>query len=42
MLTGPTVAPSGDLSDSAGPTSGTISVALEEMPGSAAGALVLR
>ena len=37
MLTGPTVAPIGDLSDSAGPTSGTISVALEEMPGIADG-----
>lgn len=32
MITGPTVAPIGDLSDSAGPTAGTISVALEEMP----------
>ncbi len=37
MLTGPTVAPIGDLSDSAGPTAGTISVALEEMPGIADG-----
>lgn len=37
MLTGPTVAPIGDLSDSAGPTAGTISVALEEMPAIADG-----
>ena len=37
MLTGPTVAPIGELSDSAGPTAGTISVALEEMPGIADG-----
>ena len=37
MLTGPTVAPIGDLADSAGPTAGTISVALEEMPGIADG-----
>ena len=37
MLTGPTVAPIGDLTDSAGPTAGTISVALEEMPGIADG-----
>ena len=37
MITGPTVAPIGDLSDSAGPTAGTISVALEEMPGIADG-----
>ena len=31
MITGPTVAPIGDLADSAGPTAGTISVELEEM-----------
>lgn len=37
MITGPTVAPIGDLADSAGPTAGTISVALEEMPGIADG-----
>ena len=37
MITGPTVAPIGDLSNSAGPTSGTISVALEEMPAIADG-----
>lgn len=37
MITGPTVAPIGDLSDSAGPTAGTISVALEEMPAIADG-----
>ena len=37
MLTGPTVAPIGDLADSAGPTAGTISVALEEMPAIADG-----
>ena len=37
MLTGPTVAPIGDLSDSAGPTAGTISVELEEMPAIADG-----
>lgn len=37
MLTGPTVAPIGDLSDSVGPTAGTISVALEEMPAIADG-----
>ena len=37
MLTGPTIAPIGDLSDSAGPTAGTISVALEEMPAIADG-----
>ena len=29
MITGPTVAPIGDLTDSAGPTAGTISVELE-------------
>lgn len=37
MITGPTVAPIGDLSDSAGPTAGTISVTLEEMPAIADG-----
>ena len=37
MLTGPTVAPIGDLSNSAGPTAGTISVELEEMPAIADG-----
>ncbi|WP_315431847.1 extensin [uncultured Rothia sp.] len=37
MITGPTVAPIGDLTDSAGPTAGTISVALEEMPAIADG-----
>lgn len=37
MLTGPTVAPIGDLADSAGPTAGTISVTLEEMPAIADG-----
>lgn len=37
MLTGPTVAPIGDLTDSAGPTAGTISVTLEEMPAIADG-----
>ena len=37
MITGPTVAPIGDLSNSAGPTAGTISVALEEMPAIADG-----
>lgn len=37
MITGPTVAPIGDLSDSAGPTAGTISVELEEMPAIADG-----
>ena len=37
MITGPTVAPIGDISDSAGPTAGTISVALEEMPAIADG-----
>lgn len=37
MLPGPTVAPIGDLSDSAGPTAGTISVTLEEMPAIADG-----
>lgn len=37
MITGPTVAPIGDLADSAGPTAGTISVALEEMPAIADG-----
>ena len=37
MLTGPTVAPIGDLADSAGPTAGTISVELEEMPAIADG-----
>ena len=37
MITEPTVAPIGDLSDSAGPTAGTISVALEEMPAIADG-----
>ncbi len=37
MLTGPTVAPIGDLTDSAGPTAGTISVELEEMPAIADG-----
>ena len=37
MLTGPSVAPIGDLSDSAGPTAGTISVELEEMPAIADG-----
>ena len=37
MITGPTVALIGDLSDSAGPTAGTISVALEEMPAIADG-----
>ena len=37
MMTGPTVAPIGDLSDSAGPTAGTISVELEEMPAIADG-----
>lgn len=37
MITGPTVAPIGDLTDSAGPTAGTISVTLEEMPAIADG-----
>lgn len=37
MITGPTVAPIGDLSNSAGPTAGTISVTLEEMPAIADG-----
>lgn len=37
MITGPTVAPLGELTDSAGPTAGTISVALEEMPAIADG-----
>ena len=37
MITGPTVAPIGDLSNSAGPTAGTISVELEEMPAIADG-----
>lgn len=37
MITGPTVAPIGELSDSAGPTAGTISVELEEMPAIADG-----
>lgn len=37
MITGPTVAPIGDLTDSAGPTAGTISVELEEMPAIADG-----
>ena len=37
MITGPTVAPIGELIDSAGPTAGTISVALEEMPAIADG-----
>ena len=37
MMTGPTVAPIGDLSNSAGPTAGTISVELEEMPAIADG-----
>ena len=37
MITGPTVAPIGDLADSAGPTAGTISVELEEMPAIADG-----
>ena len=37
MITGPTVAPIGDLSDSARPTAGTISVELEEMPAIADG-----
>lgn len=37
MITGPTVAPIGDLSDSAGLTAGTISVELEEMPAIADG-----
>ena len=37
MLPGPTVAPIGDLSNSAGPTAGTISVELEEMPAIADG-----
>ena len=37
MLTGPTVAPIGDLANSAGPTAGTISVELEEMPAIADG-----
>ena len=37
MITGPTVAPIGELTDSAGPTAGTISVALEEMPAIADG-----
>ena len=37
MITGPTVAPIGDLTDSAGPTAGTISVELEEMPAIANG-----
>lgn len=37
MITGPTVAPIGELTDSAGPTAGTISVTLEEMPAIADG-----
>ena len=37
MITGPTVAPIGELSNSAGPTAGTISVELEEMPAIADG-----
>lgn len=37
MITGPTVAPIGDLTDSAVPTAGTISVELEEMPAIADG-----
>ena len=37
MITGSTVAPIGDLTDSAGPTAGTISVELEEMPAIADG-----
>ncbi|WP_314928600.1 extensin [Rothia mucilaginosa] len=37
MITGPTVAPIGDLANSAGPTAGTISVELEEMPAIADG-----
>lgn len=37
MITGPPVAPIGDLTDSAGPTAGTISVTLEEMPAIADG-----
>lgn len=37
MMTGPTVAPIGNLSNSAGPTAGTISVELEEMPAIADG-----
>ena len=37
MITGPTVAPIGDLTDSARPTAGTISVELEEMPAIADG-----
>ena len=37
MITGPTVAPIGDLSNSAGLTAGTISVELEEMPAIADG-----
>ncbi|WP_314658879.1 extensin [uncultured Rothia sp.] len=37
MITGPTVAPLGELTDSAGPTAGTISVELEEMPAIADG-----
>lgn len=37
MITGPTVAPIGDLTGSAGPTAGTISVELEEMPAIADG-----
>ena len=37
MITGPTVAPIGDLTDSAGPTAGTISVTLQEMPAIADG-----
>ena len=37
MITEPTVAPIGDLSNSAGPTAGTISVELEEMPAIADG-----
>lgn len=37
MITRPTVAPIGNLSNSAGPTAGTISVELEEMPAIADG-----
>lgn len=37
MITGPTVAPIGDLANSAGPTASTISVELEEMPAIADG-----
>ena len=37
MITGPTVAPIGDLSNSAGPTAGTISVELKKCPPSPTG-----